>query len=496
MEDTILNILIVEDEKPIRDELAQFPWESVGAMVVGEAANGREALDFCAELTPDIALVDLTMPVMDGIEFITRLQQITDTTQCIILTCHADFSYAQKALRLGAVDYLMKAAYREADLREAVDKARRKLAEQQAGTRNTQLDRYWERTSEIHKILTDDLQEKHAKLPAGMVSIQLISGRQDYLFINREIIRFLIIQSDQWFSPIDGVYSVFLAHSIDAKQYLRDGLTTLHEMLNDSLGFLSSDFRLIGIMNGTITTNHDLRDTCARFDAWKDQSFYDRHRVIFEGRPQEMAELDDVCWDGLNRTIERLEESTKELIAYLSHDFIATVGRTRYRPDQIKTLAVAWRQRWMRRFDLQGEDRFLMKISATASLNELVSLLVRELQQEETVDSSGKNLRSEIRRCIRYLREHYPEPVTLLQVAEYVGLSSAYLSRLFKEQTDMSFHEYLTDIRIDAAISLLRSSEMKVYEVAERVGFPSYRYFSSLFKRITGRSPKEYQEYH
>ena len=106
--DDILNVLIVEDEKPIREDLALFPWDECGAMLIGEAANGREALESCSDVVPDVIVTDITMPHMDGLELMERVQERYPDTEFIVLTCHEDFEYAQKALRLGAVDYVQR----------------------------------------------------------------------------------------------------------------------------------------------------------------------------------------------------------------------------------------------------------------------------------------------------------------------------------------------------------------------------------------------------
>ncbi|MBW7461275.1 AraC family transcriptional regulator, partial [Paenibacillus sepulcri] len=102
--------------------------------------------------------------------------------------------------------------------------------------------------------------------------------------------------------------------------------------------------------------------------------------------------------------------------------------------------------------------------------------------------------RKEVLLAMELMARDLAEPLTLTSVAAEVGLSSFYLSRLFKEETGEAFNDYLTRLRIDQAIRLLKTTTLKVYEVAERVGIPSYRYFSVVFRGITGVSPTEFKK--
>lgn len=105
----MLRIVIVEDEDIIRQGLiATFPWESLGAEVVGEAADGEEALPLIRGLRPDVLLTDIRMPNMDGLELARRLAAENILPQLVYLTSYADFDYVREALRLQAADYLLK----------------------------------------------------------------------------------------------------------------------------------------------------------------------------------------------------------------------------------------------------------------------------------------------------------------------------------------------------------------------------------------------------
>ena len=246
-EDRPLAVVVVDDEVPIREELEGFDWESVGAVLAGSAADGQQALELIRRLRPDLVITDIIMPIMDGIELLTELRREMPELQVVMLTVSKDFESARTALRLGALDYLIKVSLDPGDIAGAVEKARRRLRE-------------------------------------------------------------------------------------------------------------------IG--------------------AW-------------------------------------------------SHSLEAQAREERERP--------------------------------------------------------------ELREARRIIAEEYMRPIGLAYVADRVCLSPSYLSYLFSTLVGETFNDYLSRTRIEQAVELLKSTSLKVYEVSERVGIPNYRYFSEVFRKRTGKRPKDFQ---
>lgn len=123
----MLKVLIVEDEEMIRKGIVlTVDWAALDCVVVGEAANGVEALEAVERWDPSLIITDLKMPQMDGIELVQRLRENGNPVQVIILTAYDSFSYVQAALRLGAVDYLLK-PFHDGDLEAAVNRVQQKL---------------------------------------------------------------------------------------------------------------------------------------------------------------------------------------------------------------------------------------------------------------------------------------------------------------------------------------------------------------------------------
>ena len=124
----MLRVMVVEDEEMIRKGIVlAVDWASMDCVVVGEAANGEEALRVAAECRPSLIITDLKMPRMDGLEMVRRLREDGNEAYVIILTAYDSFTYAQQAIRLGAVDFLLK-PFHDGDLENAVMALQKKLA--------------------------------------------------------------------------------------------------------------------------------------------------------------------------------------------------------------------------------------------------------------------------------------------------------------------------------------------------------------------------------
>jgi len=129
----MMKVLVVEDEEMIRKGIVlAVDWAALDCVVVGEASNGEEGLQAAERYAPTLIITDLKMPKMDGIEMLRRLREAGNNAFVIILTAYDSFAYAQSALRLGAVDFLLK-PFHDGELEQAVQALRRRMEPSQGG---------------------------------------------------------------------------------------------------------------------------------------------------------------------------------------------------------------------------------------------------------------------------------------------------------------------------------------------------------------------------
>lgn len=123
----MLKVLVVEDEEMIRKGIVlAVDWAALDCVVVGEAANGVQALEAVERYDPSLIITDLKMPVMDGLEMLRQLRERGNNAFVIILTAYDSFAYAQTALRLGAVDFLLK-PFHDGELEQAVTRLKQRM---------------------------------------------------------------------------------------------------------------------------------------------------------------------------------------------------------------------------------------------------------------------------------------------------------------------------------------------------------------------------------
>ena len=129
----MLKVVVVEDEELVRRGIVlAVDWASVDCVVVGEASNGEEGLEVIRRYHPDLVITDIKMPKLDGIEMLRQLRAEGNDAYAIFLTAYSDFDYAQAAVRLGAVDYLLK-PFQDGALAAAIRRVQRREAENHRG---------------------------------------------------------------------------------------------------------------------------------------------------------------------------------------------------------------------------------------------------------------------------------------------------------------------------------------------------------------------------
>ena len=144
-----------------------------------------------------------------------------------------------------------------------------------------------------------------------------------------------------------------------------------------------------------------------------------------------------------------------------------------------------------------GARNYMLKPSRSSDILAQILEIADELEGTVTKDfAEGNGSSGLVERAREYVEEYYNEELTLQRVAEVVGISSGYLSTLFSQFLDVGFIDYLNRIRIEHACDYLKQNYFKTYEIAYKVGFRDEKYFTRVFKKVTGMTPSEYKKSH
>lgn len=510
----LLSVLIVDDELPLRQELRLFPWEEHGFELAGEAENGDEALHFCRDFLPDIVITDITMPVMDGMELFRSLRAELPATQVILLTCHSEFAYAREALKLGAVEYLEKVALDEADLAAALRKAKEAFDRERAIRRSAEEKRRREQAKSLTRLAKGSGDGREAAewlqaafgvaLPMRLAALHVETKAGDRLLVSRELEEALG-QPERprfpfaWLPAEDGVYMLIALEEAlrqpagELRGQLEAALAWLGGELDRRLPFLSDAIRLYAVVSEPVRRPDDFAGVYAAVTREHPQRFYDAaSRVFIAGAASSAAEPDAAALAAMRERLRTAGRDRAKLAELLGGELPRWAAKLRIGAEALRVFALDWLREWQRENGAAGRAAAAAKaVAAARTAAELAAALVHEV---EAAAGAPRKLRKEIADAKAYIAANLEKPITLVVVAEQVGLSPHYLSRLFREETGISFNDYITKRRIDRAVHLLQTTSLRVYEVASAVGIPSYRYFSATFRDYTGAAPTDYKK--
>lgn len=505
-----LNVLVVDDEIPLRQELRLFPWETCGAVLIGEAGNGEEALRMCGSLRPDVVVTDITMPIMDGITLIRELRKQYPAVQIILLTCHSDFHYVQEALRLGALEYILKVSMEEEQLKQALDKVRVTMVKERNHLDTERSERRSMQAALFGKMLNGNtlndsdcnLMNLDGKAPRRLVRFILDTPNAEFIAARQWIQQTLnhLERSDPnwmtWLSIRDKEYFVLLKDVIPIDvmvQSIEEVVQTLRGRFKEHAQSDENEVTVHAVISESFHTKEHFSQTLAETTVWKEVLFYDgcSEQKVFLNSPIPLNEMTESHLQEMNEMFRKVSRDAILLKSFIQDDFLKWCVKQRIRPLQLKQRLLSWQTEWLQ----QHQGKNLVHSSFTwimeaQSLPQMITCLVHDI---EAAASGKERTRVEIRSAKLWIQSHLKQPISLLIIAEQVGLSPHYISRLFREETGETVNQYITRLRMEKAVDLLQRTNKKVYEIAEEVGIPSYRYFTATFRNWTGVAPTDYK---
>ena len=143
-----------------------------------------------------------------------------------------------------------------------------------------------------------------------------------------------------------------------------------------------------------------------------------------------------------------------------------------------------------------GAKEYLLKPTRATDILECLNRLAdKYIGKEEKIKITGEGNQTNhlVNQAFEYIAENYAENLSLAEVAEQLGISGGYLSSLFNQNVHCGFVDYINTVRVDRACCYLEQDYLKTYEIAYKVGFNDEKYFSKVFKKIKGVSPKQYR---
>lgn len=484
VDDEMLTIMAVE--KLLTQEGRQYT-------VVGTARNGKEALEVLEKTRADIALVDICMPGMDGIEFLQEVRRRDLRVKVIVLSAHRNFEYAQQTLNYGACGYLLKPFSKE-KIFEALDRVSVSVREE------------WEKEEELRREKEQEAIRSlllHNKLDEALLENFSPDKKYRLLFAScKENFRRLFLEEclgAGWKKMKDSLL-VYLLGEDEIKKLPRI-MRNIREAARD---YLIPDLVLtVSAPGHSLDTMGEAYTECKVAGVYwfylSGQEYIDYMQIRNFGEKsiRQVAELfeklkektalgtDEEIRSALSHLYKELKTdmpANEETIRRLFYEFLIYVHQVKGQPGAFDNTAIENFESGLRRFN---------------TLDTMYCYVDGQMEAY-LCDGSGQpaaeNEDMIVARAKAFCKEHYNEDCSLDDIAAYVYISKSYLSKIFKEKTGVSIWNYFTDLRIAKAKELLEKGNIKAVVIGEMVGYKNPSHFGKIFKKRVGCSPKDYQQ--
>ncbi len=487
-------VLIVEDEKLIREELSLFPWEESGMQLIADAADGEEALRIFNDVEPEVVITDIMMPVMDGLELTRCIKESKPNTEIVMLTCYSDYTYLRKAMQYGVKDYLLKGVYTTEDLKTTLERITEHLHKKK--TEVTTNDEHHREllaspiaNSHMLNWLTSNQTDnpQHAEVSYPCIPLSLLfrtNGRSEEG--NPSIVFSSLIAR-----VLKPLRPSCIVQVTDKEFFITLPASSILSSID--LTALESDGQYSCFMAvGEFAHDHnELKERYISNCSFIKHHFYHKRSTILltnELPPIKQLGFEHIL--DLNARMKSLMYNPEPFIEFLMNDFTDMMSNMAVDPMDVKLLLVQWITDLERilKIDQPIVDKELL-IHA-ADIQDMITYVSNAFQE---VLTPAMSTRFEVNKTIQLICERLHEPITLYDISNQVGLSPKYLGLQFKKYTGESFRDYLKRMRLQKATELLTESNLKIYEIALQVGIPNYRYFCEIFNLAYGKTPKEYR---
>lgn len=524
-------VLIVDDEYLVRRGIKEtIDWHSYGFEIVGEAANGIEGYEKYIELKPDIIITDVRMKRATGLELIEKLKNTEGfDSEIVIISAYDDFEYVKKAMENSVSAYILK-PIQETELISAMlrlkseqkEKRERKnlmenMVQQLPVIKNTFLKGLFE--GKYNDI--DEIADK-----CGLYEIHIPSEEYTVVCLKLDNMMSIAENTKQLQEDLEETlaYCSDLPNSLDFESceisncymamllfYHDDNYKLLQSSVSPLTDFLSTIKEQFETATGrTISIGYSMghrgiEEINIAYEEAKralaHKSFVGSNSIIdYITVPKTMNSALVISNEDIEKILEAVKENDFPAAKKILDNFFEKVKKNpSIDIESLKDVVLEMSIMILRLHFKNVEEINEMYGRKVVPSNELKKLeniegieswtrdIVRKMFETPAYDDN----KSYVTLIKEKIQREYNQFLTAEGVAEEMHISPYYLMHLFKDEVGMTFNQYLTKVRIDKATEMIQSGNYKVYEIAEAIGYKDAAYFSYIYKKVTGHSPKK-----
>lgn len=497
MEVSMKNILVVDDECPIREWIMfciknQFK----DTYSVELAPNGKEAFSMFMKKKYDLVITDIKMPVMDGLTLSQNIHDLSPKTGIIFLSSYNNFEYVHSALKLHAFDYLLKTEITEIRVKEIIDKF---FSTIETTLKNPEIPSH-----SFKKILNDSdynnelfksfLEKNNILMPKQIFfcfAAKLHSNNlKEHLFIPHKeqlALSFSVQYDDDIYLgciEINSVPSLLLQTELQSA-FINDIAEKNPLSMLSVTPICAKKDNLLTLIK-IVLKNLNL-------------SFYGKSVVYTSANPSNDRSIIDKHYLDI---LELIKLKQRESLEKKLYDFFSLIETQLFTDIEfIKNTCFKICEAICIQYYGNDHCNFSTKtteimgdISRINLFNNLREYILQQcLTLLEQLPLYLNNYSPQVKKAILHIKQNYGSIQGLNEVADMVFLNPEYFSRLFKKETGLNFSTFLNDYRLKQSIEFMKNTDLKLYEIAEKVGFSSLAYYSKKFKEMYGMTPFEYK---
>lgn len=523
----MMTVMLIDDDVPMLDYV-KFLLEQPGLELehVASASGSGAALELFHEHLPDLAIVDIGLPGMDGLELAEAFRLMKPEVRLIFLTCYEDFHYSKRAIQLEADDYLIKDELTPEQLKTSILKAmerfdeRRALLERYSFQQAIERNRGVLKRNFLNQLLSGSGKWDHIRLLGerlgiswrkpflvhGFLHIDAASLLSRYRYEDAPLLHFAAgnIAAELSAGPepitalMDGENGIYLLWNAEDPAAPRDGLIRYMETVCEK----AEQYLKVTVRGFYAPEAFPVRDFARAYKQLaerRDHGFYDPPGPAVMLKPDQDYRTAPESKPGKEKSMLTLalEEENAAWIDLAVGKLQQHAGDERWSPRLLKEACADCVRSMASETNSAAEEAFFHHLSRALHVEEAAQLTKRELRKlwrrQSLTPISEREKDTRLQAIDDYLRQHADRMITSVDMAEHLYLNPSYFSRYFKRLSGMKFTDYVNRFKVDMAISMLRRENETVENVAYTLGFSDRAYFSKVFKKYSGKSPSEFK---
>lgn len=504
-----MKVLIVEDEIRIREGLESLLSKFQDEFeLVGKAEDGVEGLEAIRELRPDIVITDVKMPNMDGLDMLRQVVAEGINTKAIVLSAYSEFEYARQAIKLGVTEYLLKPIS------------------------------FYEFSNALENVKRE-VEKEHQKNPAQLGTLEHIlqAALNNQLVINEEVLLYLWnnyqLVEEQPFVILCAYLGVDYDEKLEVeKKYFQQILS----YYDTSYCIMESEYhKSLIIVMYQYQNSHDLERWVQRqilecsehklavgwfevmgikklkdgFDMlypYMDWNISLDNKILISYPKIKNIQTSSCIYPMDTETKVKLlicnDYNAEKLVRLVDKFHMAFQDGQIYLPKEIKecyvrflwsVIGISKEMGFLKTEDIEQQKilNMIMNAKVREELISVTDLILAAIRNESEENISHLT----VKKMISLIEEYYKD-ITLEEIGKKLNVTPEYLGTLFHKEVGVSFSAYIKKCRMNKAKELLCGTDLKLYQIAEQVGYMDSKYFSKVFKEITGQLPTEYRKIH